>query len=107
MAAGSHDDGPPRLLKSVVTDSGRHFFDAPVGMSIEACALRVQALDGAEMISLVPAEIGQWLTFQVEGWRFSASDPVGEVWFYADDPATPEAILQKIALWMVAPINPS
>jgi hypothetical protein len=101
------DETPPRLLKSVVTDSGRHFFDAPPAMTMKDCALRLTGLDGAEIVSLVPAEAGEWLTFRFEGREFAAADPLGEVWFYAEDPETPDGILQKIALWIVARPKPS
>jgi len=108
MAGGGPDDEPPKLIRSVATDAGRHFFDAPPEMSMADCVVRLGQMEGAEIVSLMPADIGEWLVFRVEGYRFSASDPVGgEVWFHADDPATPEALLQKIAMWVVAPTNPS
>ncbi|MEH6810812.1 MAG: hypothetical protein V7651_18325 [Hyphomonas oceanitis] len=106
MAGGSSDE-PPKLIKSTVTDTGRHFFDAPTQMSMDDCVIRLIAMDGIDIASLVPAEIGQWLVFQLDGYSFTASDPLREVWFYADDPETPEAILQKIALHIVTPSNAS
>ena len=76
-------------------------------MSMDDCVIRLMALAGIAIVSLVPAEIGQWLIFRLDGYSFTASDPLGEVWFYADDPETPEAILQKIALHIVTPSNAS
>lgn len=106
MAKGS-DDGPPRLIKSVVDDSGLHFFDAPINMSMEDCILRLNTLAGIHIVSLVPSRLGNWLSFELEGHLFSANNPFGEVWFFADDPETPEPILEKIALCIVAPTKPS
>jgi hypothetical protein len=106
MGEGS-DIEPPKLLKSLTHDAGRHFFDAPPAMSMDACILRLTSLDGLSIVSLTPSEIGHWLSFHLEGHSFSANDPFGEVWFFAEDPETPEQILQKIALCVVTPPNPS
>lgn len=106
MAGGSPDE-PPKLIKSIATDSGRHFFDAPAHMTINQCVLHLTGMAGIDIVSLVPAEIGHWLIFRLDGYTFTASDPLREVWFYADDPETPEDILQKIALFMVTPSNAS
>lgn len=97
----------PKLLKSVSRDAGRHFFDAPAAMSLDDCMLRLQTLAGLEIISLTPSELGHWLAFTFEGHAFSANDPFGEVWFFAQDPETPESLLQKIALCVVTATKPS
>ena len=106
MGRGS-DIEPPKLLKSLSHDAGRHFFDAPAATSMDECMLRLNFLDGANIVSLTPSELGHWLSFEFEGHAFSANDPFGEVWFFAEDPATPEPILQKIALCVVTPPNPA
>ena len=106
MGEGS-DREPPKLLKSVSSDGGRHFFDAPAAMSMDECILRLSTLESLSIVSLTPSELGHWLSFRFEGHAFAANDPFGEVWFFAEDPETPEAILQKIALCVVTPPNPS
>ena len=45
MSRGASDE-PPKLLKSVSHDAGRHFFDAPATMSLDACMLRLSQMDG-------------------------------------------------------------
>lgn len=97
----------PKLLKSVSRDAGRHFFDAPARMNLDDCILRLKHLAGLEIISLTPSELGHWLSFRFEGHAFSANDPFGEVWFFAEDPETPDALLQKIALCVVTTTKPS
>ncbi|KCZ53743.1 hypothetical protein HY29_16175 [Hyphomonas beringensis] len=104
---GGSDHEPQKLLKSVVNDAGRHFFDAPAALSMDECVIRLGLLEGVNVVSMMPAEIGQWLVFQFEGYAFSASNPFGEVWFFADDPETPDGILQKIALCVVGPTKAS
>ncbi|MEP0314055.1 MAG: hypothetical protein ABJL57_13805 [Hyphomonas sp.] len=106
MGEGS-DIEPPKLLKSISYDAGRHFFDAPAAMSLDDCILRLSTLEGLNIVSLTPSELGHWFSFQLEEHAFSANDPFGEVWFFAEDPETPEPILQKIALCVVTPPNPS
>lgn len=106
MAKGSHTE-PSKLLKSLSNDAGRHFFDAPAGMSMDACILRLVSLDDLTIVSLTPSELGDWLSFELDGHSFSANDPFGEVWFFAENPETPEPILQKIALCVVTPPNPA
>ena len=103
MEQGPEDGGSSKLRKSVVSHTGRHFFDAPATLTIDDCVVRLTTLEGIDVVSLMPAELGHWLVFRLEGYSFSASNPLGEVWFYADDPATPEAVLQKIALCIVGP----
>ena len=46
MSRGASDE-PPKLLKSVSHDAGRHFFDAPATMSLDACMLRLSSSSGA------------------------------------------------------------
>ena len=106
MSRGASDE-PPKLLKSVSHDAVRHFFDAPATMSLDACMLRLSQMDGLSITSLTPSELGHWLSFTCEGYGFAANDPFGEVWFFAEDPETPDALLQKIALCVVTPPNPS
>ena len=69
--------------------------------------MRLNTLDRLDIVSLVLSRLGNWLTFRLEEHAFSANDPFGEVWFYADDPETPEAVLEKIALCVVGPTKPS
>jgi hypothetical protein len=83
----------PDIFNLPAQDGARWFCDFGAGFDFADLIARLAALPGAEVIEMLSGHDGSWVGFAWQGFRFSANDPFGEVWLYAEDPATPDHVL--------------
>ena len=58
----------------------------------------VTRLEGAQITNFVTDGITEaWLDFDYAGYKFNVNDAPGDYWFFVNDPACPDVVLQAIA----------
>ena len=77
-------------------DGSRDFLSLPCTQGPDSLWHSLRGLDHVTRNSFVPAITETWMAFTWRGWSIAIHDPYGEYWFFADDPETPDTILQEI-----------
>lgn len=83
---------PP--MNVIMRDGTRHFLALREIAGPEEIRAQLEAIPGIRVCQLSKGGFEWWMSFQCMGWRFSINNPLGELWFFAEDPACPEDILR-------------
>lgn len=101
-----------RLFDLRMADGTRHFGDLPETYDpsqpewhrIEA---HVPSLPGAALTSFVTDDVTEaWIDFSFSGQQFSLNNQQGQWWFFVQDPACPEELLQRVLDHFEQLLNP-
>ena len=85
------------LLDFRMHNGSRHFAIWRATCSWRRLRRHLEALPGLTITEFLTDGVMEgWLDFTVDGQRFSVNDPVGQYWFFAEDPAAPVPLLQRI-----------
>lgn len=81
------------LMNTIMRDGSRHFLT--LRETCRACDVRSRlAASGGIRVCQVSEGGFHWrIWFQCLGWRFAINNPLGELWFFVEDPDCPEDIL--------------
>ena len=78
-------------------DGSRHFASLPAVSSWYAVRDHANALVGAKVTNFLCDGITEaWIDLTYKGEAFSINDQHGEYWFFASNPACPDAVLAEI-----------
>jgi hypothetical protein len=100
------------LLNIIMRDGSRHFGDLPQTASWYALRDHVARITGAEVTGFVTDHVTEaWIDFTYKGHRFSVNDQYGDYWFFVEDPACPNDILNEVLFYcslllLTKPANP-
>ena len=88
-----------QLLNMTMNDGSRHFAALPESKSWYELRDCIAALPGAQVTDFITDRVVEaWIDFTYRGHRFSAKNQFGEFWFFVQDPACREEILDEVAL---------
>lgn len=80
-----------------MNDGSRHFGSLPETTSFESLRDHLSQLPDATNTRFVTDHMLEaWINFTFRGHRFSANNQLGQWWFFVDDPACPDDILQSV-----------
>lgn len=102
----------PRLIDLRMPDGSRHFGGLPERAGVDPSdwnqlAAAVPKLDGAELSSSVSDEVTEaWIHFRWRGQRFAINNQFGEWWFFVDDPACPDDLLEAVLAHFERELSP-
>lgn len=86
-----------RIFNVIMNDGSRHFGALPQTVIWYDLRDHIAALDGAEITGFMTDHITEaWIDFSFKGWQFSVNDQNGEYWFFVDDPACPDELLEAV-----------
>jgi hypothetical protein len=86
-----------QLLNIVMNDGSRHFGDLPQTVLWHELRDHIERLDGAAVTDFVTDRVTEaWVDFSYRGYHFSVNDQLGDYWFFVEDPACPEEILESV-----------
>jgi hypothetical protein len=89
-----------KLYDMIMNDGSRHFGDLPQTVSWYALRDHIANITGAEVTGFVTDHITEaWIDFTYNGHSFSVNDQYGDYWFFVDDPACPDDILQEVLFY--------
>ena len=87
------------FLDNRMRDGSRNFLALPQTRDWYATRDHVGTLDGAKVTGFVCDHVTEaWIDFIFEGEAFSINDQFGEYWFFVEDPACPDEILERVAI---------
>jgi hypothetical protein len=85
------------LMNTIMRDGSRHFLT--LRETCRACDVRarLELAGGIRVCQLSHGGGFQWrMWFQCLGWRFSVTNPFGELWFFVEDPGCPDDVLRCV-----------
>jgi hypothetical protein len=69
---------------------------------------RSRSLNGANVTGFLSDGVTEaWLDFEYRGFTFNVNDAPGDYWFFVNDPACPESILQPVAEHFASLLEPA
>lgn len=77
-------------------DGSRDFLSLPVRRTPQQLKNSLKGLRHVRGVKLAQDVVESWLSFSWHGWEIAINDPFGEYWFFAENPETPEPILEEI-----------
>ncbi|MGA7732977.1 MAG: hypothetical protein WCD37_17095 [Chloroflexia bacterium] len=87
-------------MNMIMHDGTRHFGDLPQTVSWYDLRDHIAQIAGAEITGFVTDDILEaWIDFDYKGYHFSVNDQYGEYWFFVDDPACPDDILNEVLFY--------
>jgi hypothetical protein len=90
------------LLDVRMADGSRHFGDVPERYDVEhpewhRLADHVRWLAGAVPAAFVTDDVTEaWIDFELGGQRFSINNQMGAWWFFVQDPACPDELMERV-----------
>ena len=88
---------PKELLNITMHDGSRHFGDLPQTVLWYALRDHVSALPGAAVTRFLTDNVTEaWIDFTYRHQEFSINDQFGSYWFFVNDPACPDEIMQAV-----------
>lgn len=79
-------------------DASRHFLSLPESEPGNLTRDHILKLDGVEVEGYLTDNVTEvWIDFRYKGHSFTINNQFGEYWFFVDDIACPEAVLQIVA----------
>ena len=84
------------LMNIIMRDGSRHFLALRETACAEHIRAKLETVPGIRVCQLSSGGFEWWMYFQCMGWRFAVNNPLGELWFFANDPACPEDILRGL-----------
>jgi hypothetical protein len=82
------------LMNNIMRDGSRHFLTLRETARAEHIRAKLETIPGVRVRQLSTGGFEWWMSFQCMGWRFVINNPLGELWFFANDPDCPEDILR-------------
>ncbi|MDO4879520.1 MAG: hypothetical protein Q3966_09575 [Neisseria sp.] len=90
--------GEPALKNDIMADGSRLFLQLPQTCPPLRLLWRIVRAGGLPTAFVPDWVTGEtWMDFRYKGQKFSVHNPYGEYWFFAGNPACPEAVLQTLA----------
>ncbi|HEV7891118.1 MAG TPA: hypothetical protein VGP08_10780 [Pyrinomonadaceae bacterium] len=87
----------PEIYDMRMHDGSRHFASLPESESWESLHEHVRRLEGVSDTSIITDEVTEaWIDFSFRGREFSINNQSGEFWFFVEDPACPEEVLEAV-----------
>jgi hypothetical protein len=87
----------PEIYDMRMHDGSRHFASLPESESWESLHEHVGRLEGVTGTSIITDEVTEaWIDFPFRGHEFSINNQSGEFWFFVEDPACPEEVLEAV-----------
>tara|TARA_R100000750_G_scaffold30078_2_gene19015 strand:- start:2771 stop:3142 length:372 start_codon:yes stop_codon:yes gene_type:complete len=77
-------------------DGSRNFLTLPILKSPGQLWRSLRRLKHVKRKANVQSVTDAWITFSWRGWEIAIHDPYGEYWFFAEDPQTPDDVLEEI-----------
>ena len=85
------------LLNIIMKDGSRHFGDLPQSILWHQLRDHIESLEGAKVTGFITDNITEaWIDFSYCGHHFSVNDQFGEYWFFVDNPACSDEILEAV-----------
>jgi len=85
------------LLNIIMKDGSRHFGELPQSIFWQQLRDHIESLDGAKLTDFVTDNITEaWIDFSYGAHHFSVNDQFGEYWFFVDNPACSDEILEAV-----------
>ncbi len=85
------------LLNVIMNDGSRQFGGLPQTVLRYELRDHIGGLDGAAVTDFVTDNVTEaWIDFSYRGYRFSINDQFGDYWFFVNDPACPDGILEAV-----------
>jgi hypothetical protein len=86
------------LTHTIMRDGSRCFLSLQPNAGWIAVRDHVARLEDAEVTSFLTDGVTEaWIDFCYAGYAFNINDSPGDYWFFVNDPACPETILQIVA----------
>jgi len=86
------------LTRTIMHDGSRCFLALPPAVDWYAVRDHVAGLRGAELTGFLTDDVTEcWIDFRYSGHEFSINDAPGDYWFFVEDAACPDAVLQSVA----------
>ncbi len=87
----------PNVFSMIMHDGSRHFGDLPLTVLWYDLRDHIQGIPGAQLTGFVTDHVTEaWIDFDYKGYRFSVNDQYGDYWFFVEDSACPDDILQEV-----------
>ena len=85
------------LINLIMHDGSRHFGDLPQTRLWYAVRDHVARLPGVVLTGFVTDDVTEaWIDFTYQGHAFSINDQFGDYWFFVNDPACPDDVLNDV-----------
>ena len=86
-----------KLLNMIMNDGSRHFGDLPESVDWHQLRDHIERLEGVRVTNFVTDNVTEvWIDFDYRGHRFSVNNQFGSYWFFVDNPACSEEILETV-----------
>ena len=87
----------PEIYDMRMRDGSRHFASLAEAGSWHALHEHVMRLEGVSDTNMITDEVTEaWIDFRYRGHEFSVNNQCGEYWFFVEDPACPEEVLEAM-----------
>jgi hypothetical protein len=78
-------------------DGSRFFGDLPQTVLWYDLRDHIERMPGAKLTGFVTDHVTEaWIDFDYQGQRFSVNDQYGDYWFFVEDPACPDEVLERV-----------
>lgn len=89
-------DFEDKLLEDVMHDGSLHFAIFPQVVSPLRTLLKIFTLWGAYPTAYLPSVTETWIDFRYKGNKFSIHNPMGDFWFFVENPNCSKTHLIKV-----------
>jgi hypothetical protein len=87
----------PEIYDMRMHDGSRHFAALPTTYSWHTLRRHIEKLKGVSDTGLLTDDVTEaWIDFRYRGHAFSVNNQFGEYWFFVEDPACPEEVLEAV-----------
>ena len=95
------------ITNLIMRDGSRCFVSLQPSAGWKVVRDHAARLEQAHVTSFITDSVTEaWIDFDYAGYKFSINDAPGEYWFFVNDPACPETILQFVANHFEALLEP-
>jgi hypothetical protein len=85
------------LLNHKMEDGSRKFAELPQSLPWHELRDYLQKKNGIVVINLLTDGVTEgWIDFSYRGHSFTVNDQIGDYWFFVDEPACPDEVLNEI-----------
>jgi hypothetical protein len=87
-----------QLNHTIMADGSRCFLTLRSNTGWKAIRAHAASLNGGNVKGFLTDGVTEaWLDFEYGGFTFNVNDAPGDYWFFVNDPACPESVLQLVA----------
>ncbi len=95
------------LTNHIMRDGSRCFVSLQPSADWKAVRDHAARLEHANVTGFLTDSVTEaWIDFDYAGYKFSINDAPGDYWFFVNDPACPDTILQLVADHFEALLEP-